>query len=180
MRASELDLLFAPDLSGAPSDHWQARWAARLSTARSIAFAPGVEDYDAWVEAVERSASSAGRPIVFIAHSVGALAVSHAASRFGSLDVRGAFLVAPPSDAALLTIVAEPWPATPRARLPWPSLLVASRTDPWASAEHSRELAEAWGSTFVDAGEAGRIDAESGHGPWPDGLLRLAGFLKRL
>jgi hypothetical protein len=182
MRASELDLLFAPDLSGAPSDHWQARWAARLSTARSIAFAPGVEDYDAWVEAVARSASSAGHPIVFIAHSVGALAVSHAASRLGSLgvDVRGAFLVAPPSDAALLTIFAEPWPATPRARLPWPSLLVASRTDPWASAEHSRELAEAWGSMFVDAGEAGRIDAESGHGPWPDGLLRLAGFLKRL
>jgi predicted alpha/beta hydrolase family esterase len=180
MRASELDLLFAPDLGGAPSDHWQVRWAARLSTSRSIAFARGVEDYDAWVEAVARSASSAGRPIVFIAHSVGALAVSHAASRLGSLDVRGAFLVAPPSDAALLTIVTEPWPATPRARLPWPSLLVASRTDPWASAEHSRELAEAWGSTFVDAGEAGRIDAESGHGPWPDGLLRLAGFLKRL
>src|SRR5271155_1761449 len=114
MRASELALLFAPDLTGAASDHWQARWAARLSTARSIAFAPGVEDYDAWVEALARSASSAGRPIVFIAHSVAALA--HAASRLGSRDVRGAFLVAPPSDAALLTIVAEPWPATPRAR----------------------------------------------------------------
>ena len=169
-----------PISAALPSDHWQARWAARLSTARSIAFAPGVEDYDVWVEAIARSASGAGRPIVFVAHSVGALAVAHAASRLESRDVRGAFLVAPPSDAALLTIVAEPWPATPRARLPWPSVLVASRTDPWASAEHSRELAEAWGSTFVDAGEAGRIDAESGHGPWPDGLLRLAGFLKRL
>src|SRR5258708_1500613 len=112
MRASELDLLFAPDLIGAASDHWQARWAARLSTARSIAFAPGVEDHEAWVEAVVLSASSAGRPIVFIAHSVGALAVAHAASRLGSLDVRGAFLVAPPSDAALLTIITEPWPAT--------------------------------------------------------------------
>jgi hypothetical protein len=29
MRASELDLLFAPDLTGAASDHWQARWAAK-------------------------------------------------------------------------------------------------------------------------------------------------------
>ena len=165
MRASELDLLFAPDLSGAPSDHWQARWAARLSTARSIAFAPGVEDYDAWVEAVARSASSAGRPIVFIAHSVGALAVSHAASRLGSLDVRGAFLVAPPSDAALLTIVAEPWPATPRARLPWPSLLVASRTDPWASAEL---FARTRGGLGLHVRRCGRSGAHRRRErPWP-------------
>jgi uncharacterized protein len=180
MRASELDLLFAPDLSGAAPDHWQARWTAKLSTARSIELEPGVEDRQTWIAAVGRAAAGARRPVVFIAHSVGALAVAHAASGLPTVDVRGAFLVAPPSDASLRTIVANPWPATPRVRLPWPSVLIGSRTDPWASPEHSRELAEAWGSTFVDAGEAGRIDAESGHGPWPDGLLRLAGFLKRL
>ena len=180
MRASELDLLFAPDLSGAPSDHWQARWAAKLSTARPLELDPHEEDHEAWIASITHAASGARRPIVFIAHSVGALAVAHAASRLRSLDVRGAFLVAPPEDAALRMLLANPWPATPRDRLPWPSVLVASRTDPWASPEHSRELAEAWGSAFVDAGEAGRLDAESGHGPWPDGLLRLAGFLKQL
>jgi len=180
MRASELDLLFAPDLGGAADDHWQARWTAKLSTARSIELDSGVEDHEAWIAAVARAASAARRPVGFIAHSVGALAVAHAASRLSGVDVRGAFLVAPPSDATLGTIVANPWPATPRNRLPWPSVLIASRNDPWASLEHSRELAEAWGSAFVDAGEAGRIDADSGHGPWPDGLLRLAGFLKRL
>ena len=180
MRASELDLLFAPDLSGAPSDHWQGRWAAKLSTARSLELDPGVEDHAAWIAAVTRAASGARRPIVFIGHSAGALAVAHAAPALAGWDVRGAFLVAPPADAALRTRLENPWPETPRDRLPWPSVLVASRTDPWASPEHSRELAEAWGSTFVDAGEAGRIDAESGHGPWPDGLLRLAGFLKQL
>jgi predicted alpha/beta hydrolase family esterase len=180
MRASELELLFAPDLSGVPADHWQARWAAKLSTAHSLELEPGVEDHEAWIACVTHAASVAHRPVVFVAHSLGALAVAHAASRVRSLDVRGAFLVAPPSDAALCTLLADPWPATPRDRLPWPSVLVASRTDPWASPEHSRELAKAWGSTFADAGEAGRIDAESGHGPWPDGLLRLAGFLKQL
>jgi predicted alpha/beta hydrolase family esterase len=180
MRASELDLLFAPDLSGAPSDHWQARWAAKLSTARSLELDPGVEDHEAWIAAVTRAASGARRPVVFVGHSLGALAVAHAAARLRSHDVRGAFLVAPPADAALCTLLANPWPATPRDRLPWPSVLVASRTDPWAPPEHSRDLAEAWGATFADAGEAGRLDAESGHGPWPDGLLRLAGFLKQL
>jgi predicted alpha/beta hydrolase family esterase len=180
MRASELDLIFAPDLSGASPDHWQGRWAAKLSTGRSLELDPGVEDREAWIASVTNAASGARRPIVFVAHSIGALAIAHAASRLRGLDVRGAFLVAPPADAALRTLLANSWPEMPRHRLPWPSVLVASRTDPWASPEHSRELAEAWGSTFADAGEAGRIDAESGHGPWPDGLLRLAGFLKQL
>jgi predicted alpha/beta hydrolase family esterase len=180
MRSSELDLIFAPDLSGAPSDLWQARWAAKLSTGRCLELDPGVEDHETWIASVARAASGARRPVVFVAHSVGALAVAHAASRLRSLDVRGAFLVAPPADAALRMLLMNPWPETPRDRLPWPSVLVASRTDPWASPEQSRELAEAWGSTLVDAGEVGRLDAESGHGPWPDGLLRLAGFLKQL
>ena len=180
MRSSELDLIFAPDLNGALSDHWQARWTAKLSTARSLDLEPGVEDHEAWIAAVTHAASGARRPVAFIAHSVGALAVAHAASRIPGVDVRGAFLVAAPSDTMLGTIVANPWPATPRNRLPWPSVLIASRSDPWAPLEHSRELAEAWGSTFVDAGETGHIAAESGLGPWRDGLLRLAGFLKQL
>src|ERR1700683_5309709 len=116
MRASELDLLFAPDLSGAPPDHWQGRWAAKLSTARSLELDPGVEDQEAWIASVTHAASGARRTVVFIAHSVGALAVAHAAPRVRSLDVRGAFLVAPPADAALRTIVEVLWPATPRER----------------------------------------------------------------
>ena len=58
--------------------------------------------------------------------------------------------------------------------------MVASRTDPWSSHRQSLALASDWGADFIDAGEAGRIDADSGHGPWPDGLLKLGGFLKRL
>jgi predicted alpha/beta hydrolase family esterase len=180
MRANELDLLLAPDLDGPSGDHWQARWGAKLSTARAIGVAAGEDDPEAWIDAVTRAASAAARPVVFIAHSAGALAVALAAPRLSRADVRGAFLVAPPSDEALAALTAKPWPATPRAPLPWRSLLVASRADPLATLEYSRALAEAWGSTFVDAGEAGRIDAASEHGPWPDGLLRLAAFLKGL
>jgi len=178
MRASDLDLIFAPDLGSAAPDHWQARWAAKLSTARWLDLDPQARDREAWVAAITRSAGNASRPVVFIAHSVGALALAHAAEALARADVRGAFLVAPPSDATLATLTAKPWPPTPRARLPWPSVLVASGADPWSPLDHSRGLAKDWGSSFVDAGEVGRIDAESGHGPWPDGLLRLAGFLR--
>ena len=31
-----------------------------------------------------------------------------------------------------------------------------------------------------DAGEAGHINGESGHGPWPEGLLTFGKFMSRL
>ena len=33
---------------------------------------------------------------------------------------------------------------------------------------------------LADAGLSGHINAASGHGPWPEGLMRLAGFMKTL
>jgi len=57
---------------------------------------------------------------------------------------------------------------------------VASRTDPHARFAESEALARDWGATLIDAGAAGRIDAASGYGPWPEGVLWLAGLLERL
>ena len=68
----------------------------------------------------------------------------------------------------------------PRDPLPFPALFIASRSDPYHDYEASEELAYAWGARIADAGHAGHINAESGHGPWPEGLMTFAGFLKRL
>jgi hypothetical protein len=176
MRVSDLDLIFVP-ASGEPSpDYWQTRWRAKLSTARGVAGTGGAPSAADVVAAV----AEARQPILFIGHSLGALAIAEAAADLAAADVRGAFLVAPPDDEAPLGAGKGRWSPFPRARLPWRSVLVASRTDPFASFAHSHALAAHWGSEFVDAGDAGRIDANSGHGPWPDGLLRLAKFLKEL
>lgn len=173
MRAADLDLLFVPERGVPDAGHWQARWSAKLSSAQFVADPLTLGD-------IVEAARSATRPVFFIAHSTGAVALAHAAPDLRGLDVRGALLVAPPSDAALATVEAGRWDKAPRARLPFPSVVVASRTDPWASYEESAALAADWGAELIDAGEAGRIDAESGHGPWPEGLLRLAGMFKRL
>jgi predicted alpha/beta hydrolase family esterase len=61
----------------------------------------------------------------------------------------------------------------PRLPLPFPSILVASRSDLWACFARSAEIARRWGSHLVDAGEAGHLNAESGHGDWPLGLSLL-------
>jgi predicted alpha/beta hydrolase family esterase len=176
MRAADLDLLFVPDTGPVPPDHWMARWSDKLSTARLIAAFDPSATPDRLVDAAER----AQRPTLLIGYSTGAVAVALAAEALKGADVRGAFLVAPPSDETLATLDGGLWPGLPRARLPWPSLLVASRTDPWSSHPQSLALASDWGAEFVDAGESGRIDSDSGHGPWPDGLLKLGALLKTL
>jgi predicted alpha/beta hydrolase family esterase len=176
MRVADLDLLFVPDTGPITPDHWIARWSDKLSTARLVAAFDPAATPAALVAAAER----AQRPVLLIGHSTGAVAIALAAETLNDADVRGAFLVAPPVEGALATLDGGVWPELPRARLPWPSVLVASRTDPWASHRESLALASDWGSDFVDAGESGRIDADSGHGPWPDGLLKLGALLKKL
>jgi uncharacterized protein len=59
-------------------------------------------------------------------------------------------------------------------------VVVASRSDPHCTYERAEDLSYAWGAALSDAGDAGRINQSSGHGPWPEGLMRFAGFLKAL
>ena len=183
MRSSDFDILIVPGLGGSGPDHWQSRWESKLSTARRIA----QDDWekprlDAWTGRILEAVEKAERPVLLVAHSLGVQAVAHAAARFPKETVRGAFLVTPPSEQAVLDIAAiDPsFAPVPRDPLPFPSLVIASRNDPYASVAETEDLAYAWGGQFLDAGEAGHINAESGHGPWPEGLMSLAGFLRHL
>lgn len=61
----------------------------------------------------------------------------------------------------------------PRQRLPFPSLVVASRNDPHVEFERAAAFAQNWAADFFDLGMAGHINADSGYGPWSDGLRLL-------
>jgi hypothetical protein len=69
---------------------------------------------------------AATRPVLFVGHGFGRAAIVEAARAVGDADVRGAFLVAPPDEAGLERLTAPPG-RPPWTRLPWPSLVVASR-----------------------------------------------------
>jgi predicted alpha/beta hydrolase family esterase len=167
MKVKDADILIVPGGAGCGPGHWQSRWQAKLSTARRV----GPAD-------VAGAVNEAERPVVIVAHSLGVTAAVHAATHFRNA-VAGAFLVAPPDVAG---------EGNPRRRLtgfgpyplPFPSITIASRNDPHCAFEIAEDMAAAWGSLFVDAGEAGHIDAEAGYGPWPEGSMAFAQFLSRL
>jgi predicted alpha/beta hydrolase family esterase len=181
LRSSDFDILIIPGLGGSGSGHWQSRWEAKLSTARRVEQDnwqnPRLEY---WRDRIVAAVESARRPVLLVAHSLGVTAVAHAAPRFAPDVVRGAFLVAPPADSVLIKAAGPSFTPLPRDPLPFPSVLVASRNDAYAPYEESEELSYAWGSRLLDAGEAGHLNVESGHGPWPEGLMSLAGFIKQL
>ena len=180
MRVSDFDVIIAPRLGGAEAEDWPWRWRANLSTARFVAPADlDQPNREAWIEAIAAAAGAAVRPLLLVGHGLGATAVVDAAEALAGADVRGAFLVTPPDDGALRRLAGLDW-AQPKAPLPWRSVVVASRNDPDGAFKAIAALTHAWGAELIDAGLAGRLDAASGHGPWPEGLIRLAGFIKRI
>ena len=135
-----------------------------------------------WTRAIVEAVRNAQRPVVCVAHALGVAALAHAAPALSPAKVKGALLVTPPSEEALLGMaeIDRAFAPFPRDPLPFPSLLVASRSNPYADFETSEDIALAWGSKLTDAGLAGAIDDQSGHGPWPEGLMSFAAFLRKL
>ena len=192
MRVSDVDILIVPGWSSSGEDHWQSRWQRNIKSARRVEQADWFEPKRAtWVaRIIEAAAKSGERPLVLVAHSLGVAAAVFAATEAPAGLFAGAFLVAPAD-----VDNAAGWPVTggqtfdvegsgfaplPRVVLPFPSMVIASANDPYCSLERAREMAQSWGSELVEAGDAGHINVDSGHGPWPDGLLRFGMLLKRL
>lgn len=172
MRTSEADIFFLAGPEAMDADHWMVCWESRLATATRIAAGLDGAIADALASRLQTAVAGATRPVVLVAHGDGALAVVHAAESGALPGVRGAFLVNPSSSA--------PADRLPRGPLPFPALLVASRDDPHASFEDMRDRGYDWGAHVIDAGTVGRLDSGSGHGPWPEGLMRFGAFIARL
>jgi len=182
MKLADTDILILPGLGNSGPGHWQVRWAERMRTAAIVEQADWEEpDLDDWVATIDQACRLTTRPVVLVAHSLSVMALAHAAPRLPA-NVRGAFLVAP-TDIELSPAAPEEtygFRPIPRDPFPFPSMLVASSSDPYVSLERAVEFANCWGSDFHQAGDAGHINLDSGHGPWPEGLLMFTRLMQRL
>ena len=172
-------VLIVPGWGDSGPKHWQSLWeqanpGVRRVVQRDWQYPVRVE----WVETLTREIRAAGRPAVVVAHSLGCIAVAHCASA-GALPIRSALLVAPPDvEHPDFPPLIEGFAPIPRARLAFPSIVVASRNDPFTDFERARSLADGWGSRFVDAGNSGHLNSDAGFGPWPLGESLLAELLR--
>jgi len=185
MKTGDTHILILPGLEGGSPAHWYDRWADKLRTASRVE----VDDWDnthrddyvtAIKGAVEARLAEADKPVILIGHSLGTIALVHAAPELPAA-VRGALLVGVPDlEAATHFENQASYLPIPREPLPFPSLVIASRTDPYCGIEAAADMAGAWGSDFGDAGDCGHFNPDSGHGAWPEGLLSLGKFLNRI
>ncbi|MFT8711593.1 RBBP9/YdeN family alpha/beta hydrolase [Komagataeibacter rhaeticus] len=183
------DVLIVPGLDGSLPHHWQSRWAHILRQNGLGVHRVRQRDwarptYRMWAQTMRRTLGQArDRPVIIVAHSLGAaLSVRMAAARELE-NVAGAFLVAladvAPYRGADRHRVAE-FAALPTGRLPIPAMMVAGHDDAWLSLPRARSLSHAWGATLRDAGRVGHIGNQSAIGPWPDGMDMLADFATSL
>ena len=171
-------ILMVPGWSGSGPSHWQTLWERQHPEYRRVEQRNWQNVYrPEWVARLEQAVLSVSGDVVLVAHSLGCLAVAWWAATRGCAwrRVEGAMLVAPPdllSSPGALPALASFTPV-PRNPLRFPSVVVASRNDPYATFDAAADLAGAWGSTLIDAGAAGHINTDSGHGAWPEGRLYL-------
>ena len=183
MKTKETTIVVVPGLGNSGPGHWQTRWVEKLSNAVRV----HQPDWDnpnreVWVTNLVRVVEQAYKPVILVAHSLGVTTVVHAASHLPHNKVAGAFLVAPPDveNTLLLAEIKDDFGNVPMDPLPFPSLLVASRDDPYCRYARAEDFSYAWGAQLVDAGDAGHLNTDAGYGPWPEGIIRFASFVSRL
>ena len=197
---SSLHHLILPGWQNSGPEHWQSLWETQLSAQRvaqhdwmhplrgdwitrledhvlsiskhSAHIPQGLEPEKAYKSALPASSQD----IILIAHSLGChLVAAWAALSQSSQRIRGALLVAPPDvQRADFPQEMKSWRQPVLQPLPFASICVASSNDPFCELSTARAMAAAWGSEWVEIGERGHINADSGLQDWPQGQALLA------
>ncbi|AKJ31245.1 RBBP9/YdeN family alpha/beta hydrolase [Caldimonas brevitalea] len=169
-RGDPVRLLVIPGLHDSPPEHWQS-WLQQQFK-RSVRVQQddwAVPDLDRWTDRIEDTlAAEPASAWVAVAHSFGCLALVHHLQRRQATGPHARSGV----QAALLVAPAEPEKFGLAARLPQhplalPTCLVGSETDPWMRLDSARDWARRWGCHFINLGDVGHVNVDSGFGPLP-------------
>ena len=175
---SEPLILLVPGLNDSGPDHWQSYWERELDHCARVDLGSWDDPHrNSWVNRLNLAIQRAGRPVILVAHSLGC----HAVAWWNEYErpevdgpVKGALLVAPPEvDNEDVDERLARFAPVMRTPFPFPTIVAASRDDPYIGFDRARRLAGIWRSRFVDAGWLGHINAESGIRGWPFGQFLL-------
>jgi uncharacterized protein len=174
------NVLVLPGWENSGPKHWQTLWEQRHGYRR-------VEQHEwkrplrgDWIARLEEVVLSCDEPAVLVAHSLGCvLAAAWAAHSQNTRRVKAALLVAPGDvERAEIRDQLPSWTPIELRALPFPSVLLASRDDPYCAFERAKLFAHAWRAQFMDYGPCGHINADSGLASWPEGHVLLQDLMK--
>lgn len=164
-------VLTLPGWQSSGPGHWQTLWEQQHGYQR-------VEQHDwmrplrgDWLARLDEVLLGLpeGQEAVLAAHSLGCIQVAAwAAHSRLTARVRGALLVAPGDvERDDLRPMLPGWSPIVRQRLPFRSVLLGSRDDPYCSEARARAMAQDWGAAYHDMDARGHLNAESGLADWP-------------
>jgi uncharacterized protein len=167
-------ILILPGLGNSGEGHWQTHWEKQFGFKRVIQ-----KDWDTpkcadWIETIDKEITQSDvSDVILVGHSLACVTTVFWADRFNR-KIKGALLVAP-SD-----VEADTYPPgttgfspMPLKKLSFPSITIASSNDYYVSLERAKLFSKAWGSDFINIGDAGHINVAAGFGRWEKGLEYL-------
>ena len=168
-------VLILPGLGNSGEQHWQSLWEKEYPELARV----NQKEWDAperrnWTRTInEKIKEYDADDVILVGHSLGCATVAFWAAEFPT-KIKGALLVAPSdTEAETYTFPATGFAPIPLEKLPFKTIIVASSNDYYIRLERAKQFADAWGSEFVEIGEAGHINADSGFGRWDKGLELL-------
>lgn len=173
-------ILILPGYGDSGPEHWQSHWERADPACRRVVqddwLMPRLDD---WLAVLDGQVRACASPPVLAAHSLACALVAQWA-KSSSAPVKGALLVAPADidSPAHTPDEVRGFGPMPLARLPFPSIVVASSDDPFVTPARAAAFARAWGSRLVTLEGAVHINADAGYGPWPEGKQLLSELLR--
>lgn len=170
-------ILTLPGIGGSGPEHWQSLWEKEHGFIRIEQNDWETPSRTDWVTNIYKEVSKHDpKEVIIVGHSAVCAAILYWVQQY-QVKIKGTLLVAPADpEAKTFPSGATGFAPMPLIKLPFPSIVVASSSDYFATLERSKHFADAWGSKFINIGNAGHINVASGFGKWDKGLE----ILKRL
>ena len=167
--------LIVPGLGNSGPQHWQTYF----QNSGDNFFRIEQQEWDAptcseWIHTIDNKVAEFDlATVVLIGHSLGCLTIVNWVKKY-KRQIKGALLVAPSDlEAPHYTFPTKGFSPIPLERINFKTIVIASADDIWVSLDRARFFAEKWGSEFINIGNAGHINVDSGHTNWNEGISIL-------
>lgn len=176
-------ILIVPGLGDSGAEHWQSYWLNQIENSEKLIQnewnKPQLQD---WLIALESKIAAIDGNIIIVAHSLGTILVNHWTAKNYNKKVIGAMLVAPADVDSEMHTPEETWnfAPIPVAILPYASVVVTTDNDPYIAVEKAMDLAQKWGSDFVNVGTKGHLNTASNLKNWAEGQAILQKLINKI